>query len=53
MTVTLAKALNLGALVLLMIAAILAFVTTDVDLTHIVGFVAAGLACLAAAAVAA
>ena len=52
MTITLGKALALAALVLFIIAAVLCFISTDVSTLHILGFVAAGLACMAAAAVA-
>ena len=46
---TFSKALWLAALVLFVVAAILAFASTDVTQTHIIGIIAAGMACCAAA----
>lgn len=48
---TISKALNLAALILFLVATVLCFASTDISLLHIVGLVAAGLACLAAAPV--
>ena len=46
---TFSKALWLAALVLFIVATILAFASTNVTQTHIIGVIAAGLACSAAA----
>lgn len=46
---TFPRGLYLVALILFIVAAVICFLSTDVTQNHIIGIIAAGLACVAAA----